>query len=195
MKRFLDVFFSLLLILLLSPLLLLIGILILIDDGFPIIFHQARVGKDNALFQIRKFRTMKNGTRNAATSELKESERQITRSGKFLRRTSLDELPQLINILQGSMSFVGPRPLIPEETEIRKLRAEYNVYSVRPGVTGWAQINGRDHVSLEEKARFDQEYIEKQSLRFDIKIFFKTVLVVFRRENVLEGGEQGAPQD
>ena len=112
-------------------------------------------------------------------------------SGRFLRKTSLDELPQLFNILSGSMSFVGPRPLIPEEKEIRTLRREYGVYSVRPGMTGLAQVNGRDKLSIEEKALFDKEYVDKQSLWLDIKIMFKTVKVVLCREGISEGGEKG----
>lgn len=191
MKRAFDFTVSLLMMILLSPLFLIIGIIIMIDSGRPVIFKQYRVGRDNRLFYIYKFRTMKTGTRNAATEDLTESEECITASGKFLRATSLDELPQLINILNGSMSFVGPRPLIPEEKEIRELRREYNVYSVRPGMTGLAQVNGRDTLSAEEKALFDKEYVEKQSLLFDIKILFKTVLVVLKREGISEGGEAG----
>lgn len=191
MKRAFDFTVSLIMLILLSPLFLIISIVIMLDSGRPVIFKQYRVGRDNKLFYVYKFRTMKTGTRNTATEDLVESEECITASGKFLRATSLDELPQLINILNGSMSFVGPRPLIPEEKEIRQLRKEYNVYSVRPGMTGLAQINGRDTLSAEEKALFDKEYVEKQSLLFDIKILFKTVLVVLKREGISEGGEAG----
>ena len=136
MKRLFDVICSLLLLIFLSPLLGIIALIVLIDDGKPVIFRQNRVGKDERIFKIYKFRTMKKGTRNAATHDLVESESVLTHSGKALRRLSLDELPQLVNILKGDMSFVGPRPLIPEETEIRELRRVRNVYSVRPGVTG-----------------------------------------------------------
>ena len=180
---------SLLLIIILSPLFLLISLIILIDAGCPVIFRQYRVGKDNKLFYIYKFRTMKKNTRNAAKCELEESESCITASGRLLRKTSLDEMPQLFNVLRGDMSFVGPRPLIPEEKEIRALRKEYNVYSVRPGITGLAQVNGRDKLSIEEKALFDKEYIDKQSLWLDFKILLKTVSVVLKRENIAEGGE------
>lgn len=189
MKRFFDFTVSLLLIILLSPLFVIIGIIVLIDDGGPVVFKQYRVKKDNKLFFIYKFRTMKNNTRNTSTVDLTEAEFQITKSGRFLRKTSLDELPQLFNVLLGDMSFVGPRPLIPEEKEIRNLRKEYGVYSVRPGITGWAQVNGRDMLTDEEKALFDKEYVEKQSLLFDIKIMFLTVAVVLKRENISEGGE------
>ena len=132
---------------------------------------------------------MRKNTRNAATADLKDADKYITKSGRFLRKTSLDELPQLVNVLLGDMSFVGPRPLIPEEKEIRELRKKYNVYSVRPGITGLAQVNGRDNISILEKALFDKEYIDKQSLSLDIKILLKTVLVVLKRENISEGGE------
>lgn len=189
MKRIFDVVCSLIAIVLLSPLMLLISLIILIDDGRPILFSQERVGYNDRLFKIKKFRTMKNGTRNASTANLSESDDCITKSGKFLRKTSLDELPQLFNVLNGTMSFVGPRPLIPEEENIRNLRREYNVFSVRPGVTGWAQVNGRDSLSDEDKAAFDREYIERQSLIFDIKILFKTALVVLTGKDIVEGGE------
>lgn len=191
MKRIFDFTLSLIMLIILSPVLLIISILILFDAGAPVIFKQYRVGKDNKLFYVYKFRTMKRDTRNASTDDLKEADSCITKSGRFLRKTSLDELPQLFNILIGNMSFVGPRPLIPEEKEIRKLRAEYGVFSVKPGMTGLAQVNGRDMLSIEEKALFDKEYVEKQSFWFDIKIMFKTVIVVLRRENISEGGEKG----
>ncbi len=189
MKRFFDFTVSLLLILMLSPAFLLISIIIAIDAGRPVIYKQYRVGKDNKLFCIYKFRTMKNDTRLAATKDLVEAESVITKSGKILRKTSLDELPQLFNVLKGDMSFVGPRPLIPEEKEIRSLRKEYGIYAVRPGITGWAQVNGRDTLGDEEKALFDKEYIDKQSFMLDIKIMFKTVMVVLKREGIAEGNE------
>lgn len=188
MKRFLDVFLSLAAIIVLSPLLLIISIIILIDNGTPVIFTQDRVGKDDKLFKIKKFRTMRTDAPNVATAELEQSDKYITRSGKLLRRTSLDELPQLFNVLKGDMSFVGPRPLIPEESHIREIRREYGIYSVRPGLTGWAQVNGRDCLSDEEKAEFDREYIEKESFWFDTKIFFRTIWVVLTGKDVVEGG-------
>ncbi len=190
MKRLFDVICSLLLLVLLSPVLAIIALVILIDDGAPVIFRQDRVGKDERIFKIYKFRTMKKGTRTASTHDLVESGDVVTRSGKGLRRLSLDELPQLINILKGDMSFVGPRPLIPEETEIRELRRARGVYAVRPGVTGWSQVNGRDLVDNETKARMDQEYVRRQSLLFDLRILLKTVFVVLRRDGIAEGGEQ-----
>ena len=187
MKRVFDFSASLILLILLSPVFLIISLIISADDGSPVIFRQPRVGKNNELFDILKFRTMKNGTRNVASGALDESGECITRSGRFLRKTSLDELPQLINILRGEMSFVGPRPLIPEEEEIRKLRERYNVYSVLPGMTGLAQINGRDNLTAEEKAEFDRQYVENRTLFLDIKILFKTVFAVLTGKDVVEG--------
>lgn len=190
MKRALDILASLIAIVVLSPVFLAVTLLVLIADGSPAIYTQKRVGKDEKLFTIFKFRTMKNGTRVAATNDLTESGDSIISCGSFLRKTSLDELPQLINILKGDMSFVGPRPLIPEEEEIHLLRRENGVYSVRPGLTGYAQVNGRDKCTIEEKVKLDREYIEKQSLLFDIKIFFKTFVNVFTMSDVVEGGNK-----
>ena len=133
---------------------------------------------------------MKRGTENVASGKLENANAKITKFGRILRATSIDELPQLFNILNGTMSLVGPRPLIPEETEIRELREKYNVYSIRPGITGWAQVNGRDNISLEQKALLDKEYVEKQSLGFDIKILIMTVLKVLRRDDVNEGNNR-----
>lgn len=190
MKRFFDFFASLILLIILSPLFLIVSLIIIIDDGVPVIFSQPRVGKGNELFNIYKFRTMKNGTRNVASGNLEESGDCITKSGRFLRKTSIDEFPQLVNILTGKMSFVGPRPLIPEEKEIRKLREEYNVYSVRPGMTGLAQINGRDNLTDEEKAEFDRQYVEKHTIMLDIEIMFKTVFAVLTGRDVVEGRDK-----
>ncbi len=190
MKRALDFTVSLFALIILSPLFLVVSVCILISDGSPVLFRQKRVGKDNELFEIYKFRTMKRGTENVASNDLSDAAVKITRFGKILRATSIDELPQLLNILNGSMSLIGPRPLIPEEKEIRELRRKYNVYSVRPGITGWAQVNGRDNVSAEKKALLDKEYVEKQSLMLDIKIFFMTIHQVLRRKDVNEGNNR-----
>lgn len=184
MKRFFDLLFSVAALLLLSPLIAAIALIILISDGRPVVFKQDRVGKNNKLFKVRKFRTMKNGTRNVAKKELLDYDSCVTRFGRFLRKTSLDELPQLLNIIEGSMSFVGPRPLIPEEAEIRELRKKYGVYAVLPGVTGWAQVIGRDLISDEEKAAYDKEYVERRGILFDIKILFMTVAVVATGKNM-----------
>ena len=188
MKRFLDVLLSLLAIIFLSPLMLIISLIIICDDGLPVIFRQNRVGKGDELFKIKKFRTMKNGAPNLSTADFEQSDEFITRSGKFLRRTSLDELPQLFNVLAGDMSFIGPRPLIPEESHIRELRREYGVYSVRPGLTGWAQIHGRDELEIAEKAKLDGWYVEHISFGLDVKCFFGTITAVLKHDGVVEGG-------
>lgn len=190
MKRVLDFLISLFALIILSPLFLIVSVGVLISDGGPVFFRQKRVGKNNELFEIYKFRTMKRGTENVASNDLSDADVKITRFGRILRATSIDELPQLLNILNGSMSLIGPRPLIPEETRIRELREKYNVYSVRPGITGWAQVNGRDNVSAEKKALLDKEYVEKQSLMFDIKIFFMTIHQVLCRKDVNEGNNR-----
>lgn len=190
MKRVLDFLISLFALIILSPLFLIVSVGVLISDGSPVFFRQKRVGKNNELFEIYKFRTMKRGTENVASNDLSDADVKITRFGRILRATSIDELPQLLNILNGSMSLIGPRPLIPEETKIRELREKYNVYSVRPGITGWAQVNGRDNVSAEKKALLDKEYVEKQSLMLDIKIFFMTIHQVLCRKDVNEGNNR-----
>lgn len=190
MKRVLDFIISLFALIILSPLFLIVSVCILISDGSPVFFRQKRVGKNNELFEIYKFRTMKRGTENVASNDLSDANVKITKFGKILRATSIDELPQLLNILNGTMSLIGPRPLIPEETKIRELRQKYNVYSVRPGITGWAQVNGRDNISSEKKALLDKEYVEKQSLMFDIKIFFMTIHQVLCRKDVNEGNNR-----
>lgn len=184
LKRFFDIFVSFFAVIFLSPLFLFVALAILITDGSPVLFRQERVGKDNKLFTVYKFRTMKNGVGDISTADLTDANRKITKTGKFLRLTSIDELPQLFNILNGTMSLVGPRPLIPAEKEIRELREKYGVYSVRPGITGYAQINGRDNIDDETKALLDKEYIEKQSFIFDLKIIFKTFTKVLKRADI-----------
>lgn len=171
----------------LSPLFLAVSLAVLICDGTPVIYRQERVGRNNKTFTIYKFRTMKNGTRIAATGELTETADRTTRLGSFLRRTSIDELPQLVNIVNGDMSLVGPRPLIPQETEIRALREEYGVYCVRPGLTGLAQVRGRDCVGVEEKAALDRQYVDQKSILLDIKIIIKTIGLVLRGDGIFDG--------
>ncbi len=186
MKRIFDFVVSIFALIFLSPLFLVVSLAILITDGSPVLFKQERVGKDNKLFTVYKFRTMRNGTGDVATAELTDANEKITKTGKLLRLTSIDELPQLFNILNGTMSLVGPRPLIPAEKEIRELREQYGVYSVRPGITGYAQINGRDNIDDETKALLDKEYVEKQSFMFDLKIIFKTFMKVLKRADIKE---------
>ena len=177
MKRFLDVLLSLLAIIFLSPLMLVICLIIICDDGMPVIFRQDRVGRGDKLFKIKKFRTMKNGTPNLSTADFEESDEYITRSGKFLRRTSLDELPQLFNVLAGDMSFIGPRPpltyhpwRLEEYSDAQRRRFE-----VRPGITGLAQVHGRKAIDWNDRIKYDVEYVDKLSLGLDCKILFQTV--------------------
>ena len=188
-KRFFDIIFSAAAIIVLLPFMGIVCAVIYLDDGRPVVFRQDRVGKDGKIFKVKKFRTMKNGTRNAATHELTEAHAVITRSGRFIRKTSIDEIPQLFNILEGTMSFVGPRPLIPEEKGIHELRTACGVYKVCPGMTGLAQISGRDMITHEEKVRFDKEYVENCSVLYDMKIILKTIKTVIKGENIAEGGQ------
>lgn len=190
MKRALDILFGTAAIVCLSPLLLALSFAVLVSDGLPVIFRQERIGKDGRRFRICKFRTMKKGVGDVAKKDLKNYEACLIRGGNFLRRTSLDELPQLFNIVGGTMSFVGPRPLIPQEREIDCLRAQMGVYAVRPGVTGLAQVSGRDNLSDAEKAAYDAQYVRTQSLRGDLQILWKTVRVVLRRENMTQDTEK-----
>ena len=171
-------------IIILSPLMVAISVAILVDDGRPVIFYQKRVGYKNECFYIYKFRTMKNGTKEKATALLKDIDSQVTGIGKILRKLSLDELPQLFNVLKGDMSFVGPRPLIPKEKRIRNLREQYNVFSVKPGITGLAQVNGRDNITAERKALYDKEYVENHTLWMDFTILVKTFVNVTRSKDV-----------
>lgn len=187
-KRLLDIILAFFAIIILSPFLLIMSLLVLIDSGSPVIFKQNRVGMDGKLFLIYKFRTMRTDAPSVtATKDLEDPYRYITRIGRFLRKTSLDELPQLFNVIKGDMSLIGPRPLIENEGEIHVLRHEAGVYSVRPGLTGWAQVNGRDNVPDEEKVAYDKEYSDKFSFGFDLKIIFKTIAVVFKRDGYAEG--------
>jgi O-antigen biosynthesis protein WbqP len=183
MKRAFDLTMSIFALLLLSPLLGMVALVVLLDDGAPVVFRQNRVGKGNALFKLYKFRTMRRETRNAGFHEMRGTDC-FTRTGKWLRKLSLDELPQLLNILKGQMSFVGPRPLIPEEGEIRKMREAAGIYAVLPGLTGWAQVNGRASVTDDEKVVLDKEYIERQSFPLDMRILVKTFVQVLARKDV-----------
>lgn len=188
LKRFLDIMISLIFLLLLSPLFLLISLFVCIDSRGSAIFSQQRVGRYGKLIKIYKFRTMRpEAPENIATGELEDPHDYITKFGRVLRITSLDELPQLINVLKGDMSIIGPRPLIPQEKEIHKLRLENGVYSLRPGITGLAQINGRDLLSIEDKARFDAMYLKSVSLKTDFFIVIKSIFVVFSHTDFFEG--------
>ena len=187
-KRSFDFAVSLALIIILFVPMLLIGLIVALDSKGGAVFRQKRVGLDGKEFYIYKFRSMdKNAPSEVATGDLVRPESYLTRVGGFIRRASLDELPQLFNILKGDMSFVGPRPLIRGETNIHRLRAENGVYSVRPGITGWAQVNGRDELTVAEKVRYDTEYVERRSVLFDIYILFRTLGVVANGDGYAEG--------
>jgi O-antigen biosynthesis protein WbqP len=186
-KRASDIILSALLLLLLSPLFLMVALIIKATSRGPVFFRQERMGQFGKSILVYKFRTMHCNTPNVATCELHDPDQYITRAGRFLRVTSLDELPQLINILRGDMSFIGPRPLILSETEIHTGRLQRGIYYLRPGLTGLAQINGRDLVSQEQKIRYDEEYLHSFSFKLDCKIFFQTIKAVLKRDGISEG--------
>lgn len=187
-KRVIDVVLSSLGLIILSPLFLFIIIAIKVDSKGPILFKQKRVGKDKVLFKIYKFRTMKIDTPNdAPTHLLKNPDFFITKVGKFLRKTSLDELPQLINIFKGEMSIIGPRPALWNQYDLVKERDKYQANDIYPGLTGWAQINGRDELPIQKKAALDGEYVKGISFLFDLKCFFGTVISVIKSEGIKEG--------
>jgi len=188
-KRLIDIVISFFAMVFLSPFFLILVILIKIDSKGPILFKQKRVGINKIHFNILKFRTMKIDTpRDVPTHLLENPEQWITRIGKFLRKTSLDELPQLWNILVGHMSFIGPRPALWNQYDLIVERDKYGANNIRPGLTGWAQVNGRDELPIEIKARLDGEYVKKLSFKMDIKCFIKTIVSVLKRDGVVEGG-------
>ena len=188
-KRILDFVLSFIALIMLSPVFLIIAILIKLDSKGPVLFKQKRVGKNKKHFYILKFRTMKVDTpKDTPTHMLQNPEKYITRVGKFLRKTSLDELPQIINILKGDMSIIGPRPALWNQYDLIAERDKYGANDVYPGLTGWAQINGRDELPIEVKARYDGEYVQKMSFWMDVKCFFRTIISVIKADGVVEGG-------
>jgi O-antigen biosynthesis protein WbqP len=166
--------FALIVIIMLSPVFIVVALVIFIEDGRPIFFKQKRVGVNYSFFIIYKFRSMKNNTPNVATHLLTNTEYYLLKIGKFIRKTSLDELPNLINIIKGEMVFVGPRPALYNQDDLMTLRVATGVDKLKPGITGWAQINGRDDISIEKKVQLEQEYMNKRSTLFDIEIIIKT---------------------
>ena len=176
--------FALLLIIIIFPLFLIIAIIILIQDGFPVFFTQNRVGINYTFFNIYKFRSMKKNTPNVATHLLTNPEQYLLKIGKFIRKTSLDELPNLINIIKGEMVFVGPRPALYNQDDLMALRIAAGVDKLKPGITGWAQINGRDEISIEAKVALEEEYLSKQSFWFDLRIILITIKSVIRSKGV-----------
>jgi len=166
--------FALFLLVILSPLFLIVSFVIFIEDGFPLFFTQKRVGINYSFFHIYKFRSMKKNTPNVATHLLTNPEQYLLRIGIILRKLSLDELPNLINIITGEMVFVGPRPALYNQDDLMALRVAAGVDKLKPGITGWAQINGRDEISIQEKVKLEAEYLQKNSFLFDIGIIIKT---------------------
>jgi len=166
--------FALILLIILFPIFIIVAVAILIEDGFPILFSQKRVGKNYTFFQIYKFRSMKKNTPNVATHLLTNPENYLLKIGGYLRKLSLDELPNLINIIKGEMVFVGPRPALYNQDDLMALRVTAGVDKLKPGITGWAQINGRDEISIKTKVDLEREYLVKKSYLFDIKIILKT---------------------
>ena len=188
-KRLVDIVLSGIALIPLSVVYLILAVAIKIDDPGPVFFRQKRVGIHKTHFEIMKFRTMKMETpRDMPTHLLKNPEQYITRVGGFLRKHSLDELPQILQIFTGKMSIVGPRPALWNQFDLIEERDKYGANDVRPGLTGWAQINGRDELPIDVKARLDGEYVEKMGFLFDMKCMLGTVLPVFTGAGVVEGG-------
>ncbi|MBO7253329.1 MAG: sugar transferase [Oscillospiraceae bacterium] len=188
-KRVIDVVLSGCAIVVLAPIFLILALAIKIDDPGPVFFRQKRVGIHKSHFDIMKYRTMKVSTpKDVPTHLLENPEQYITRIGKFLRKTSLDELPQIFQIFTGEMSIIGPRPALWNQFDLIDERDKYGANDVRPGLTGWAQINGRDELPIDVKARLDGEYVQNISFGFDCKCFFGTITSVLKSEGVVEGG-------
>lgn len=192
-KRLIDIVLSGIGIIILTPVWIILALAIKIDDPGPILFRQRRIAKDKnggiQYFNILKYRSMKTSTpKDTPTHLLENPEQYITRVGKFLRKTSLDELPQIINIFKGEMSIIGPRPALWNQEDLYFERAKYGANAVMPGLTGWAQINGRDELEINIKAKLDGDYVKKMSFLFDVKCFFATILSVLKSDGVVEGG-------
>lgn len=188
-KRIIDFILSLIGLIVLSPIFLILAVIIKIESKGPVLFKQKRVGKGKTHFNILKFRTMRIDTpKDTPTHLLENPDQWITKVGKFLRKTSLDELPQIINILKGDMSIIGPRPALWNQYDLINERDKYSANDVPVGLTGWAQINGRDELPIEVKAKLDGEYVERMSFRMDCKCFFGTIVSVLKKDGVVEGG-------
>ena len=188
-KRAMDVILAFSALIILSPVFLILAFAIKIDSKVPVLFKQKLVGIHKSHFYILKFRTMRIDTpKDIPTHLLENPDQWITRVGKFLRKTSLDELPQVWNIFVGQMSFIGPRPALWNQYDLIVERDKYGANDIRPGLTGWAQINGRDELPIDIKAKLDGEYVEKLSFKMDVKCFFKTIVSVLKHDGVVEGG-------
>lgn len=189
LKRVIDFVLSLVGVILLSPIFLILAIAIKVTSSGPVLFKQKRVGKNKRHFNILKFRTMRTDTpKDCPTHLLSNPNQYITSVGKFLRKTSLDELPQIINILKGDMAVIGPRPALWNQYDLMEERDKYKANDILPGLTGWAQINGRDELEIDVKAKLDGYYVEHMSFLFDMKCFFGTITSVLKTDGVVEGG-------
>ena len=188
LKRAIDFTLSFIGLIVLSPVFLIIAIAIKIDDPGPVFFKQKRVGIHKSYFNLYKFRSMKVNTPDVPTHLLTNPEQYISRVGQFLRKSSLDELPQLINIIKGEMSIIGPRPALWNQDDLIAERDKYGANDVRPGLSGWAQINGRDELEIPAKAELDGEYVEKLGITIDVKCFLGTVSYVLKSDGIVEGG-------
>lgn len=189
LKRVIDFILSLIGLIVLSPVFIILCVWIKLDSKGPIFFRQKRVGKNKKHFNILKFRTMYVDTpKDMPTHMLSNPDQYITKAGKFLRKTSLDELPQIINILKGEMAIIGPRPALWNQDDLIAERDKYGANDIKPGLTGWAQINGRDELEIDVKAALDGEYVRRMSFPFDVKCFFGTITSVLKHEGVVEGG-------
>ena len=188
-KRFIDIVLSGLALLILWLPMLVVAIIVKCDSKGPVFFWQKRVGLHKETFMMPKFRSMYTETpANMPTHMLEDPDQWITKAGRILRKTSLDELPQILTIFTGKMSIIGPRPALWNQDDLIAERDKYGANDVRPGLTGWAQINGRDEIEIEDKAKLDGEYVEKMSFLFDCKCFFGTIVSVLRHDGVVEGG-------
>ena len=188
-KEYLDIYLSLMALFFLAPVFLTLVIAIKLDSPGPVFFKQKRVGIHQKHFKILKFRTMRTDTpKDMPTHLLQDPDQYITKVGKFLRKTSLDELPQLINIVKGEMSIIGPRPALWNQYDLIEEREKYGANDILPGLTGWAQIHGRDELEIPEKAKLDGYYVDNLSFGLDVKCFFGTILSVLRSDGVVEGG-------
>ena len=188
-KRVIDFILSFIGLIVLSPVFVILCLWIKLDSKGPIFFKQKRVGKNKTYFNILKFRTMYIDTpKDMPTHMLSNPDQYITKAGKFLRKTSLDELPQIINILKGEMAIIGPRPALWNQEDLIAERDKYHANDIKPGLTGWAQINGRDELEIDVKAKLDGDYVKDMSFLFDVKCFFGTITSVLKHEGVVEGG-------
>lgn len=183
-KRFFDIFIAMLAAVVFIPLVFLISLAVILSSDGHVLYWSKRVGKHNKIFNMPKFRTMKNGTPVVATHLLTEAKQHLTPIGSFLRKSSLDEIPQIWSILVGDMSLVGPRPALFNQYDLIKARTKYGVDKLKPGLTGWAQVNGRDELSISEKVALDVTYLEKKSFFFDLMIILKTIRKVILRDSI-----------